>query len=124
MARDWTIGPRARGALRYLAALGMVAVSTAVAEVIYRVFHTDRLSRVFLAGVLVAAVTLGPGPADRQLGPPGRRTRQHPPDRRHEPVGQGHERALAARAVPGGLVEVEHLVGVETDVGVGAQQVV
>ena len=63
MARDWTIGPRARGALRYLAALGMVAVSTAVAEVIYRVFHTDRLSMVFLAGVLVAAVTLGPGPA-------------------------------------------------------------
>ncbi|MBA4011351.1 MAG: hypothetical protein C0481_05745 [Phenylobacterium sp.] len=63
MARDWTIGPRARGALRYLAALGMVAVSTVVAEVIYRVFHTDRLSMVFLAGVLVAAVTLGPGPA-------------------------------------------------------------
>ena len=63
MARDWTIGPRARGALRYLAAFGMVAVSTAVAEVIYRVFHTDRLSMVFLAGVLVAAVTLGPGPA-------------------------------------------------------------
>ncbi len=63
MARDWTIGPRARGALRYLAAFGMVAVSTAVAEVIYRVFDTDRLSMVFLAGVLVAAVTLGPGPA-------------------------------------------------------------
>ncbi|MBP7702204.1 MAG: DUF4118 domain-containing protein [Phenylobacterium sp.] len=63
MARDWTIGPRARGALRYLAAFGMVAVSTLVAEVIYRVFDTDRLSMVFLAGVLVAAVTLGPGPA-------------------------------------------------------------
>lgn len=65
MARERTIRSRRRlaGAWRYLAALGFVAASTAVAEVIYRVFDTDRLSMVFLAGVLVSAVTLGPGPA-------------------------------------------------------------
>ena len=45
MARDWTIGPRARGALPYLAAFGMVAVSTAVAEVIYRVFDTATMPK-------------------------------------------------------------------------------
>lgn len=65
MARERTIRSRRRlaDAWRYLAALGFVAASTAVAEVIYRVFDTDRLSMVFLAGVLVSAVTLGPGPA-------------------------------------------------------------
>lgn len=64
MARDWTFSPTGlRGAWRYLVAFGFVAMSTVVAEVIYRVFQTDRLSMVFLAGVLVSAVTLGPGPA-------------------------------------------------------------
>lgn len=65
MARDWNFKPATplRGAWRYLAAFGLVTVSTLVAEVIYRVFDTDRLSMVFLAGVLISAVTLGPGPA-------------------------------------------------------------
>lgn len=52
-----------RGGWRYGAALGFVAASTVIAEAIYRIFDTDRLSMVFLAGVLVSAVTLGPGPA-------------------------------------------------------------
>jgi two-component system sensor histidine kinase KdpD len=63
MARDWTVRLSPRGGWRYGAALGLVAASTVVAEIIYRLFDTDRLSMVFLAGVLVAAVVLGPGPA-------------------------------------------------------------
>jgi K+-sensing histidine kinase KdpD len=62
MARDWMVYP-SKGAWRYAAALGFVALSTLAAEAIYRVFHTDRLSMVFLAGVLTSAVTLGRGPA-------------------------------------------------------------
>ena len=54
-------GPQ--GWWRYVAALGFVAASTGVAEIIYRAFDTDRLSMVFLAGVLGSAVVLGPGPA-------------------------------------------------------------
>ena len=54
MARDWTVRLSPRGGWRYGAALGLVGASTAVAEVIYRLFDTDRLSMVFLAGVLVA----------------------------------------------------------------------
>lgn len=50
-------------AWRYPAAFGIVAVSTLVSEVLYRIFDTTRLSMVFLAGVLVVAVTLGSGPA-------------------------------------------------------------
>jgi len=63
MARDWTIKVPVRGVWRYAVALGLVATSTVLAETIYRIFDTDRLSMVFLAGVLVTAVTLGPGPA-------------------------------------------------------------
>ena len=65
MAREWKLRSLApvNGAWRYAVALGLVLVSTAVAEVIYRAFDTDRLSMVFLAGVLVSAVMLGRGPA-------------------------------------------------------------
>lgn len=62
MARHWIV-KSPRGAWRYGAALGLVALSTAAAEIIYRVFDTDRLSMVFLAAVLVSAVALGQGPA-------------------------------------------------------------
>lgn len=62
MARDWKLHP-SKDIWRYAAALGLVALSTLVAEAIYRIFDTDRLSMVFLAGVLAAAVTLGRGPA-------------------------------------------------------------
>ncbi len=48
---------------RYGAALAIVAASTLVAEGFYRVFDTTRLSMVFLAGILVTAVTLGAWPA-------------------------------------------------------------
>src|SRR5689334_4038068 len=47
---------------RYLAALAIVATSTAVAELLYRLLDTTRLSMVFLAGVLVAALRLGAWP--------------------------------------------------------------
>lgn len=49
--------------LDYLAAFGVVLASTGVAELLYRLLHTDRLSTVFLAGVLITAVTFGSGPA-------------------------------------------------------------
>ena len=65
MARQWTmrrITPL-RGIWRYAAAFGLVAGATLVAEGVYRLFDTDRLSMVFLAGVLITAVTLGSGPA-------------------------------------------------------------
>lgn len=65
MARQWTmrrITPL-RGIWRYAAAFALVVGSTLVAEVVYRAFETDRLSMVFLAGVLITAVTLGSGPA-------------------------------------------------------------
>ena len=66
MARDRKVRPQGlgpQGWWRYPAALGFVAASTGVAEIIYRAFDTDRLSMVFLAGVLGSAVVLGPGPA-------------------------------------------------------------
>ncbi len=53
----------ARGLWRYGGALAFVAATTLVAEMVYRVFDTDRLSMVFLAGVLASAATLGSGPA-------------------------------------------------------------
>jgi two-component system sensor histidine kinase KdpD len=62
MAREWTLR-RLRGVWRYAAALVFVMGATLVAEVLYRVFETDRLSMVFLAGVLITAVSLGQGPA-------------------------------------------------------------
>lgn len=52
-----------RRGLDYLAAFGIVLASTGVAELLYRLLHTDRLSTVFLAGVLITAVTFGSGPA-------------------------------------------------------------
>ncbi|WP_340645973.1 DUF4118 domain-containing protein [Phenylobacterium sp.] len=52
-----------KGPWRYLAALGVVMAATLIAELLYRVLETTRLSMIFLAGVLVAAVWLGSGPA-------------------------------------------------------------
>jgi K+-sensing histidine kinase KdpD len=48
---------------RYLAALGVVAVATGVAEMIFRVFGTDRLTVVFLTAVVVVGTRFGTGPA-------------------------------------------------------------
>ena len=62
MTRDRMLNP-SKGAWRYAAALALVALSTAAAEIIYRLFATNRLSMVFLAGVLACAVALGRGPA-------------------------------------------------------------
>jgi len=47
----------------YLATLGIVAVTTGVAELLFVTTGTTRLSMVFLAGVLVTAVLFGSGPA-------------------------------------------------------------
>lgn len=65
MAREWTLQriTPLHGIWRYAAALVFVVGATLVAEILYRVFETDRLSMVFLAGVLVTAVTVGSGPA-------------------------------------------------------------
>lgn len=52
-----------KGYWRYYAALGVVTAATLIAEMLYRVLETTRLSMIFLAGVLVAAVWLGSGPA-------------------------------------------------------------
>jgi two-component system sensor histidine kinase KdpD len=52
-----------RGARPYAAAFAIVAASTLVSELLYRTFDTNRLSMVFLAGVLITAATLGSGPA-------------------------------------------------------------
>lgn len=46
-----------------MAVVGIVALSTGLAEVLYRLTGSTRLSMVFLAGVLVSAVLLGSGPA-------------------------------------------------------------
>jgi len=51
------------GVGRYLAAFGVVAVATGVAEVIFRVFGTDRLTVVFLTAVVVVGTRFGTGPA-------------------------------------------------------------
>jgi two-component system sensor histidine kinase KdpD len=48
---------------RYPAAVAIIGATTAFAELLYRSFDTDRLSMVFLAGVLVTAFALGSGPA-------------------------------------------------------------
>lgn len=48
---------------RYPAAVGIVGVSMAVAELFYQVFDTTRLSMIFLLAVLVVAVAMGSGPA-------------------------------------------------------------
>lgn len=51
-----------RGLGRYPGALAIVVVATLAAETLYRTFDITRLSMIFLAGVLTAAVTLGSGP--------------------------------------------------------------
>ena len=56
-------GSRVRKALRYAAVLPIVALVTAIAEVTYRLTGSDRLSSIFIAGVLLAAFLLGSGPA-------------------------------------------------------------
>lgn len=52
-----------RRATAYLAALGVVAAATVVAEVIFRVFGTDRLTVVFLTAVVIVGARFGAGPA-------------------------------------------------------------
>lgn len=47
----------------YVATLGLVAISTALAELLFRTTGSTRLSMIFLAAVLVAAVLFGSGPA-------------------------------------------------------------
>jgi two-component system sensor histidine kinase KdpD len=52
-----------RGSRRYLAALFYVAVAVMIAETLYRLLGYTRLSPVFLAPILVSAVTMGARPA-------------------------------------------------------------
>jgi two-component system sensor histidine kinase KdpD len=52
-----------RHVARYVLAAVFVALSTVVAEVMYRTSENPRLSMAFLAGVLVSAYFLGSGPA-------------------------------------------------------------
>ena len=52
-----------REGLRYAAVLPIIALAGGVAEVFYRLTGSDRLSSIFLAGVLLAAFLLGSGPA-------------------------------------------------------------
>lgn len=47
----------------YAASLAIVLVATGLAEVLFRLTGTQRLSMIFLAGVLVSAVLFGSGPA-------------------------------------------------------------
>ena len=51
-------GPR-----RYLFSLLYVAAATVVAEILFRIFDTNRLSMIFLSAVLLAGIRLGAGPA-------------------------------------------------------------
>ncbi|HPA37622.1 MAG TPA: ATP-binding protein [Phenylobacterium sp.] len=60
---NWPALRDLEGWRRYAAAFGTVVVSTLVSELLYRSLDTTRLSMVFLAGVVVAAVWLGSGPA-------------------------------------------------------------
>ncbi len=52
-----------RLALRYAAVFPIVGLTTGVAELVYRLTGSDRLSSIFIAGVLLAAFLLGSGPA-------------------------------------------------------------
>lgn len=47
----------------YAASLTIVAASTGLAEVLFRITGSTRLSMIFLAGVLISAVLFGSGPA-------------------------------------------------------------
>jgi two-component system sensor histidine kinase KdpD len=53
----------ARHVARYLAVLPIIGMATALAELFYRITGSDRLSSIFLAGVLLSAFLLGSGPA-------------------------------------------------------------
>lgn len=72
IASDAHEGPRPhraiQRALRYLAVLPIVALTTGVAEIFYRLTGSDRLSAIFLAGVLLSAFLLGSGPAYAAAG--------------------------------------------------------
>ncbi|PLR28658.1 hypothetical protein SGCZBJ_01530 [Caulobacter zeae] len=63
VSRLHRLGAKPLGLWRFGAAAAIIAVSTGVAELLYRLLSTTRLSMVFLAGVLVCAVTLGSYPA-------------------------------------------------------------
>ncbi|WP_293482877.1 ATP-binding protein [Phenylobacterium sp.] len=52
-----------RQVLRYAAVAPIIAAATGIAELFYRLTGSDRLSGIFLAGVLLAAFLLGSGPA-------------------------------------------------------------
>ncbi|WP_068874336.1 MULTISPECIES: ATP-binding protein [unclassified Phenylobacterium] len=52
-----------RQTLRYAAVIPIIALTTGVAELVYRLTGSDRLSSIFIAGVLLAAFLLGSGPA-------------------------------------------------------------
>ena len=52
-----------RRGLRYVAVLPIVAFTVGTAEVFYRLTGSDRLSSIFISGVLLAAFLLGSGPA-------------------------------------------------------------
>lgn len=56
-------GGRLRQVLRYGAVLPILVLTTAVAEMFYRLTGSDRLSSIFLGGVLLTAFLLGSGPA-------------------------------------------------------------
>ena len=47
----------------YLAALGIVLLTTALAEIVFRVFGTNKLSTIFLLGVMLTAIRYGAYPA-------------------------------------------------------------
>lgn len=49
--------------LRYSAVLPILVLTTGIAELFYRFTGTDRLSSIFIGGVLLAAFLLGSGPA-------------------------------------------------------------
>jgi two-component system sensor histidine kinase KdpD len=52
-----------REALRYGAVIPIVGLATGIAELFYRFTGSDRLSSIFIGGVLLAAFLLGSGPA-------------------------------------------------------------
>ncbi len=58
-----TLRERAGALGPYAASLAIVIVSTVLAEALYRLTGSTRLSMIFLAGVLVSAVLFGSGPA-------------------------------------------------------------
>jgi len=57
------LGATLRQVLRYAAVIPIVAFTAGIAEVFYRLTGSDRLSSIFIGGVLLAAFLLGSGPA-------------------------------------------------------------